>query len=153
MSKDNSQDYVFHLNWEDRYKNSFRVGILAEIDNIFYLVVREPKNAETAYSKGFVGIPGIKPGELYTSLELFDFFKSRILDKKSPNPCKELAISGGTLMTDSFSLEEINEKLKPKYTKSILKIKEISSKKNQLRPQNSRQSNAKDASTFEQPQI
>lgn len=149
MNKDNNQDYVFHLNWEDRYKNSFRVGILAQIDSTFYLVVRESKNAETAYSKGFVGIPGIKPGELYTSSELFDFFKSRILDKKSPDPCKELATSGGILMTDSFSVEEINDKLKQKYTRVILKISELSNQKNQPIQKNDKESDVKNSSTFE----
>ena len=53
-----SKDYVFHVNWEDRYKQPYRVGILAQIDNIFYLILKNEESAKAAYNSGYDGVPG-----------------------------------------------------------------------------------------------
>ena len=121
-----NKDYIFYINWEDRDKNSFRVGYLAQIQNEFYFVIRgkdksgNESNEKSAYDRGFIGIPGFRPGEIYKSNELFDFFKNRILDKNSKDPCSELAQTKGISMIDSFYLEEIAERLFDKQKQVLL---------------------------------
>lgn len=128
-----SKDYIFHINWDDRYKNSYRIGFLAEIEDYFYLVIKDEKKAERAYKNGFVGIPGLKTEEIYRSKELFDFFKSRISEgARKKNPSEELARSKAISMIDSFSVEEVPERMTKKYKEIILRTYELQSKKTQL---------------------
>lgn len=117
---ENNRDYIFYLNWEDSISNIRKVGYLANIDKNFYLVISSEKNAQTAYANGFVGIPGFKPDEIYKSEELFDFFKNRISDKDSEDPCKELSKNEGKSMVDSFSLQEVPEILADKQRQVLL---------------------------------
>ena len=70
--------------------------------------------------------------EVYKSGELFDFFRNRILESKRKNPCEELAKTGGVSMIDSFSVEEISEKLSPKYKKIILEAYDLQLRKKQM---------------------
>lgn len=127
-----NKDYIFHINWEDRHKKLHRIGILAQIDEFFYLVFKDEESADSAYRSGFIGIPGFKQEEVYRSKELFDFFKSRILDKKSPNPCEELAQNRGISMIDSFSVDEVQEETVRKYREIILEAYELQERKNML---------------------
>ena len=81
-----NNDKYFFINWEDSEKNSYRVGILAEIDNVFYLKTYDKKdnNERDAYSHGYAGLPGFIPGQLYKSQnKLFDFFLNRIFIDRS----------------------------------------------------------------------
>lgn len=48
---------VFYLTWEDNLKNQYRVGFLAQIHGDYYLVIKRQQEAESAYEKGFIGIP------------------------------------------------------------------------------------------------
>lgn len=139
-----NKDYIFHINWADRYKASHRVGILAQIDELFYLIIRDEKKAEFAYKNGFVGIPGFKKEEIYKSSELFDFFKSRILDKKQNNVCEELLRTRGVSMIDSFSVEEILPRMVPKYREVILQAYELQIKKAQVQEINKKDNNVKE---------
>ncbi len=127
-----NRDYIFHLDWQDIQKNSFRVGFLAQIEKEFYFILSERKIAESAYNRGFVGIPGFRAGEIYRSAELFDFFERRISNKNSENPCEELAKNKGVSMVDSFTLEEVPKKMLPKYRETILKAYEVQCKKQEM---------------------
>ena len=49
-----NKDYVFHVNWEDRHKQTYRVGFLAQLDEYFYLIIKDQENAQTAYNNGFI---------------------------------------------------------------------------------------------------
>lgn len=129
----NKKDYIFHVKWADRYKNSYRIGLLAQIDDIYYFIIRSQQRAEIAYEKGFVGIPGFKPEEVYRSSEMFDFFKSRILQKPNTNACEELAKTKGISMIDSFSVEEAPERVSKKYAELILKTYDLQAQKLQLK--------------------
>lgn len=126
------KDYIFNVNWEDRFKNIHKVGLLAQIDDIYYFLMRDRRNAENAYKTGFIGISGFDAGKIYKSQELFDFFKSRVLNKKDMNPCEELAESKGISMIDSFSVEQVSERIAHKYKEAILKAYEIQEKREQL---------------------
>lgn len=128
-----NKDYIFHVNWEDRYKQSYKVGILAQLDNFFYLILKDKNKAETAYKNGFVGISGFKAEEIYRSRELFDFFQCRIMETNKKHQCKELAESRAVSMTDSFSVDEIPEGSVPKYKEIILKAYELQAKKNDIK--------------------
>lgn len=137
-----NKDYIFHVNWDDRYKNSYRIGFLAELDDYFYLVIRDEKRAERAYRNGFVGIPGLKPEEIYRSRELFDFFKSRISEgARNKNPSEELAKNRGRSMIDSFSVEPVPERMAKKYKEKILEAYEVQSRKAQLEEKNAEKKN------------
>lgn len=127
-----NKDYVFHINWEDRYKRLYRVGILAQLDEYFYLILKDEKKNQTAYNNGFIGIPGFKLEEVYRSKELFDFFKSRILEKTGVNSCEELALTGAKSMVDSYSVEKISDRIAKKYKKIVLDTYELQDKKKQL---------------------
>lgn len=127
------RDYVFNVHWADKLRNSYKVGLLAQIDKIFYFIMSGPKNAEAAYRKGFVGVPGFQADEIYKSQELFDFFKSRVLEDKSQNPCEELAQSKGISMTDSFSVEEVSEGIAKKYKEAILRAYEVKARSEELK--------------------
>ena len=129
------RDYIFHVNWEDRHKQLHKIGILAQINEYFYLIIKEQENASLAYKNGFIGIPGFNEEEVYRSEELFDFFRNRILESKRKNPCEELSKTGGTSMTDSFSVEEISEKLSEKYKKIILEAYDLQLRKKQIQEQ------------------
>lgn len=131
-----NKDYVFHINWEDRHKLSYRVGILAQLDEYFYVIIKDQENAQMAYKNGFIGIPGFKVEEVYRSQELFDFFKSRVLHKNAQNPCEELVSTGAKSMIDSFSVEKIPDKVIPKYKGIILRAYELQQKKEQLQKSN-----------------
>ena len=133
---ENNKEYIFYLNWEDNIKNTRKVGYLAHIEESFYLLVSGRENAKTAYENGFIGIPGFKSDEIYKSLELFDFFKNRIMHKDSNDPCKELLETEGKSMIDSFSVEEVPEILADRQKQALLEaykkqeeLKELRSKK------------------------
>ncbi len=132
MNKE-KDNYFFHLNWADNHKNQYRVGLLAQVAQSFYFVIKDEKNAESAYKRGFVGISGFKTNKIYKSDELFDFFKSRILNKSNSNVCEQLIETNGTSMVDSFSLEEINGKLAKKYADVLLSAYSIQQRKEKLR--------------------
>lgn len=119
------QDYFFYIIWEDSNNNSYKIGILAQIDGDFYLKMNNSNASALAFSKGCIGLPGFQLDKIYKSSQLFDFFKYRILDKKSDNPCKELLQNSGKSMVDSFSLEEIPNLLKPKCKQLILEMDKI----------------------------
>lgn len=131
-----NKDYIFHINWEDRYKHSYRVGILAEIDEVFYLAIKSEKDAVLAYKSGFIGIPGFKTEEVYRSSELFDFFKNRILETSKANASEELARSKAVSMTDSFSVEEISKNVSKKYKRIILEAYELQERKADMQEKN-----------------
>lgn len=136
-----NRDYIFHINWDDRLKKSHRVGILAQIDELFYMIIKDEKNAEFAYKNGFVGVPGFKTEEVYRSSELFDFFKSRILEKNQKNLCEELAKTKGMSMIDSFSVEEVAQRTIPKYREVILQAYELQVKKSLAQEKNNTDKN------------
>lgn len=115
-----SKDYVFKINWEDRHKAIHDIGILAQVDEEFYLVVKSEDNAKKAYEMGFRGIPGFKTNEVYNSKELFDFFQNRVLKAPDVNFCEELEKTGGRSMIDSFSVKKMTPKASEKYKKIIL---------------------------------
>lgn len=123
---ENNKNYIFYLNWADKEKNPFRVGFLAQIEKEFYLVIRDKEKTEndinetTAYDNGFIGIPGFISGRIYKSEELFEFFKNRLLDKKSNDPCQELAQTKGISMIDSFYVEEVSEIVLDKYAEALV---------------------------------
>jgi len=129
----NSKDYVFQINWEDRLKNSYVIGILAQIEKEFYLVFKDKKDIETAYKQGYIGIPGFNVEEVYKSQELFDFFKNRILQTAQANPCEELAKTRGVSMVDSFFVDPVPERIVPKYRQIILDAYEIQKRKIQIK--------------------
>lgn len=139
-----NKDYIFHVNWEDRYKHSYRVGILAEIDEAFYLAIKNEEDATLAYKSGFIGIPGFKTEEVYKSQELFDFFKKRILETTKGNESEELAKSKAVSMIDSFSVEKVSEKLSQKYKKIILEAYELQKKKESLKEEKRADSDEKE---------
>ena len=126
---ENNKDYIFYINWEDNMKNMRKVGYFAHLNEYFYLLISGEEKVKTAYENGFVGIPGFKADQIYRSPELFDFFKNRILNKDSVNPCKELLENEGKSMIDSFSLAEVPETLASKHIKSLLEAYAIQEKK------------------------
>ena len=136
-----NKDYVFHINWEDRHKLSYRVGFLAQLDEYFYIVIKDQENAQMAYKNGFIGIPGFKTEEVYRSQELFDFFKSRVLHQNGQNPCEELASTRAKSMIDSFSVEKVQDKVVPKYKRIILEAYKLQQKKLQLQEAKESQKN------------
>ena len=142
-----SKDYIFHVNWDDRHKNSYRIGMLAQIDDLYYFIIRSQEKAEIAYSKGFMGIPGFRPEEVYKSREMFDFFKSRILVKANTDVCEELAKTRGISMIDSFSLDEVTERMTDKYKELILRAYDIQQKKAQLKEENEVEDSKKEEKT------
>lgn len=119
-----NKDYVFHVNWAGRYKETYSVGILAQLDEAFYFIVKGKNRAEVAYKNGFNGIPGFEEETIYKSGELFDFFKNRIPDKEK-NPCEVLAKTRGISMVDSFSLDTVSDIAVKKYKKIILEAYEL----------------------------
>lgn len=127
-----NEDYVFHVNWEDRHKQLHKIGILAQIDKYFYLIIKEQTEDSSAYKSGFIGVPGFNKEEVYRSGELFDFFRNRILESKRKNPCEELSKTGGISMTDSFSVEEISKRISKKYKKIILEAYELQERKKKI---------------------
>ena len=135
-----NKDYVFHVNWEDRHKQSYRIGILAQLDEAFYLVIKDERNAKLAYDNGFAGIPGFKAEEVYMSgTKLFDFFERRILEKEATKQCEELARTCGVSMVDSFSVEIISDKLSEKYKRIILEAYELQQRENENKQRDSKQ--------------
>lgn len=123
---ENNNHYLY-INWEDDQKNMYRVGILAKIDDVYYLrtYTRKPDDERDAYSHGYIGIPGFIPGELYKSThQLFDFFKNRVYvesnAEKDTDYFEELKKSQGKTLTDSFSIEEMPENYRAKCKSVIL---------------------------------
>lgn len=143
MNKED-KDYFFYIKWEDTKGKLYKIGILAQIEEMFYLrmyhKVRQTELEKleeekiTAYDNGCIGIPGFKRGKIYRSQELFDFFKNRILGKDEENPCEELKETNAKSLVDSFSVEEIV--MEPKKKKSckdvILKLYEEQLKKENI---------------------
>lgn len=108
-------DQYLYINWEDEHRNLYRVGILARIDDVYYLKTfgRKLDAERDAYSHGYVGLPGFIPGEIYKSTnQLFDFFVTRVIGNRAAgiDYMEELKKTEGKLLTDSFSIEEMPEK-------------------------------------------
>lgn len=131
-----NKDYIFYINWEDRHKQLYRVGFLAQLDQYFYLVMKDKENVKVAYDNGFIGIPGFKPEEVYRSQELFDFFKSRILQKSDLNPCEELAKTGAKSMIDSYSVEKVTDIAATRYKTILIDAYELQEKKKKVKEEN-----------------
>lgn len=135
---ENSREYICYLNWEDNMKNIRKVGYFAYIQQNFYLLVSGRETAKTAYENGFIGIPAIRPDEIYRSPELFNFFRNRILNKDSKDLCGELLENEGKSRIDSFSLEEVPEILADRQKQTLLEaykkqeeLKQLKSKKSE----------------------
>ena len=151
-----NKDYVFYINWEDRHKQTYRIGFLAQLDESFYLIIKNEEKAQIAYKNGFIGLPGFKSEEVYKSRELFDFFKSRILQKSSSTPCEELATTGAKSMIDSFSVEKLSDKLAQNYKNIILEMYDLQTRKVQIQEQKEVekiQDNNRDNNSEELPDI
>ena len=116
----NKKDYVFEIKW-----NEYVVGLLAQLDKDFYLIMKDKKNVEEAVQVGFVGIPGFIPEKVYKSNELFDFFKNRVLTKEDIEACEELATTKGKSMVDSFFVDKLPEDKIEEYKKKILETHKI----------------------------
>ena len=147
MNKEENKDYVFYMNWEDRLKQNHKVGILAKIEEDYYFFIKNKQRAEAAYRAGFIGVSGFKPERIYRSKELFDFFKSRIIDKNSEEPCKELSKTKAISMVDSFSVDEIKDDIGNKYKKIILQAYELQEKRNELEQEIKRQNEGENKET------
>ena len=103
----NNKDYYFYINWEDDKKNLYRVGILARIEDIYYMKTQRigAEKERDASSHGYNGIPGFVNGKLYKSeRQLFDFFKERIFIEKNNDVdiMEELNKTNGRTLRDSF---------------------------------------------------
>ena len=139
MMTKNDEDYFFYIIWKDDENNKYRIGVLAEIEKMFYLrmhrkgqsVSVDSENKETAYDNGCIGITAFERNKIYRSHELFDFFKKRLLDKDSANPCEELREKGAVSMVDSFSVEEMEEERRGKCKEIILEMFELQEKNKQ----------------------
>ena len=123
-----NKDYIFSINWEDRFKNVHKIGVLAQLDEEFYLIVKDSKKANKAHENGFNGLPGFKAEKVYKSSELFDFFKNRVLRTTDINYCEELSKTGAKSMIDSFSVEEMPEKVIKEKKSKILKAYDLQEK-------------------------
>ena len=123
-----NKDYIFSINWEDRFKNVHKIGVLAQLDEEFYLIVKDNKKANKAHENGFNGLPGFKAEKVYKSSELFDFFKNRVLRTTDINYCEELSKTGAKSMIDSFSVEEMPEKVIKEKKSKILKAYDLQEK-------------------------
>lgn len=127
-----NRDYVFHVIWEDKNKHPYRVGVLAQLDDFFYFILKDESRSKLAYKNGFAGIPGFKTEEIYRSQELFDFFKSRVLESSKMEPCEQLLRTRGVSMIDSFSVDGVQETIIPKFKEIILEAYELQTRKNEL---------------------
>ncbi len=123
-----SKDYVFSINWEDRFKNVHKIGVLAQIEDEFYIIIREKEKAKEAFKNGYIGVPGFKAEKIYKSNEMFDFFKNRVLRTSNTNYCEELSKSGGKSMIDSFFVEKMSEEESEYKKLKILKAYELQEK-------------------------
>lgn len=123
-----NNDYIFHVNWEDRLKNIHQIGVLAKLEKYFYFIVKDEKNAKEAYTNGFNGVPGFKSNKVYRSEELFDFFKFRVFKTSDVNYCEELRKTKGRSMTDSFFVEEMAEEEAKKSKTKILEADNLQQK-------------------------
>lgn len=140
MNTINPQDYYLYINWEDSQKNVYRIGILARIDDTYYMRTYPKKKDDErdAYSHGYIGMPGFIPGRLYKSTnQLFDFFQKRlpvenICETESQDCCKQLLDSEAKVLTDSFSVEQMPEIYQEKCKEVLLKMDKLqnSPKKN-----------------------
>lgn len=116
----NTEDHVFYIKWEDSEKKDYKIGLLAFIDNNFYLKMNTQENSAEAYNKGCIGLPGFNNDRVYKSDRLFDFFMRRILGKDSKNPFEEFKRTQCRSMIDSYFVEEVPEGLKETSKKLIL---------------------------------
>lgn len=134
------EDNYLYINWEDHQKNVYRVGILARINDAYYMRTQPKKEDDErdAYSHGYIGMPGFVPGRLYKSEnELFDFFQKRLpvedVPQTEPQDClKQLLDSEGKILTDSFSVEEVPEIYQEKCKEIILELEKLQNQPKKL---------------------
>ena len=129
----NNKEYMFYINWQDRNNINWQVGYLGEIEEEYYLLIKDEKRAPKAYLSGFIGIPGFLQGRVYRSPELFDFFKNRVLAKKSEEPLSELFRTKGVSNIDSFSVEVVPEELVPDKQEELKTAYQIQQRLNLIR--------------------
>ena len=127
-----NKDKYFYIKWQDSKKQEYKVGILARINDIFYMMCHSDQgNENSAYNNGFNGIPSFEVGKLYRSeRELFEFFKNRIIVLNEEDPFDKLKENNAKLLTDSFSVEEIPREKAEQYKNIILEMEENISKNN-----------------------
>lgn len=111
---------ILELFWDDANKNSYRIAILEQKNNMYFLYIDE-LNLKRATKNGCLGISNINfLKSKYISKELFKFFKSRIPEKNHPrinkilksynlqkyDEMELLKATEGKLETDRYYLEE-----------------------------------------------
>ena len=95
MNQEMRDDYFLNINWNDLEKNTHRIGFLALYNEKFYFKIDDEEYANSAYSHGFDGIPGVQQGRVYMSkTQMFDIITKRIgidqTDKKKIDIIKQL---------------------------------------------------------------
>ena len=118
-NKNKDKDYVFYICWENSKNKDYKIGLLAKIDDYYYLKINTKEHSSAAYEKGCIGLPGFRDDMVYRSENLFDFFQNRIFDKGNEDVCKELVKTQGRSFIDSFFVKEVPHRIKEK-SKHIL---------------------------------
>lgn len=121
-----TEDYYFNIIWKDGFEKNHNVGILARINNVYYLMGRKIEKDEGTLF--FRGIPPFNDFKLHKSNELFSFFKMKILangGESNEDSCKLLEERLGKNHIDSYSVEKIeDEELQEQFKSLIESVKE-----------------------------
>lgn len=105
-----TEDYYFNIIWQDGLEKTHNVGILARINNFYYLLGRKLEKDEG--NLFFRGIPPFYDFKLHKSKDLFPFFKMKVLANGGDNKedlCKLLEERLGKNHIDSYSVEKIED--------------------------------------------
>ena len=123
-----NKDYVFSINWEDRFKNVHEIGFLARIEGEYYLTLKKWDEVKEARKNGYDRLPGFEVGKIYRTKELFESFKDRVLRGINIDYCEELSKTGGRSMINSFFVEKLSEERAKEKKSKILKAYDLQEK-------------------------
>ncbi len=121
-----SKDYYFNIMWRDGFGKEHKVGVLARIDEMYYLKGR--RIDKSLGSLFFRGIPPYYDTKLHASKNLFDFFRMKILvsnNSQDEDLCEILEEKLGKNHIDGYSVTKIeNEKRKGQIRSLISSVKQ-----------------------------
>ena len=108
----NRPNMALYMMWENSKKERYNVGLFVQTEDSYYLEVRDKEKMAEDLSNEYVGIPGLRPGEIYKSPRVFDFIQRRITKDELYNPAEALMNrNGGRSQVDSYFFESVSKAL------------------------------------------
>lgn len=112
-------DDYFLVKWKENI-----IGILARVNGIYYTQFHAKHLQDEALGEEIIKQTSFQADKLYKNDELFDFFEKRLRIEPNEDVFDRIRKTGAKRPTDNFWLQEMNEKQKKAFKKTLKKATE-----------------------------